>query len=143
MPLIETRNWFAYYLKATGGADITNQFIVFGVAAGIGAIFLAIYLFAGAFSELGKTMKSLRKNHASTVVEERLLWSFGVVLGVHLINWLGISYFDQFLLIWCLHLAAIAALVQSVRAKASDVVEVDTSAQWQEPAIAGAFAAMR
>jgi hypothetical protein len=139
MPVLETRDWFAYYLKATGGADLTNQFVVFGVAAGIGAVFLAVYLLVGTFRSLGNAMSLVRQKAGERTLDEKLLWSFGVVVGVHVINWLGISYFDQFLVIWCFHLAAIASLVKNVPAALAEISQPDDQPNLREPVFAGAF----
>ncbi len=35
---------------------------------------------------------------------EFLLWGLGVMLLGHIANWIGITYFDQFYLIWFINL---------------------------------------
>jgi hypothetical protein len=44
-----------------------------------------------------------------------LLWGLGVTLCVHIVSWLGVSYFDQSWVIWLLHLASASAAAQAVR----------------------------
>jgi hypothetical protein len=135
MPLIETRHWFPYFLKATGGADLTNQFVVFGVASGLGSVLLACYLFTGVFGALGTSMAESRRRGDENHLKERLLWAFGVAVWVHMVTWLGIAYFDQFLLFWCLQLAAIAAVVEARSRKPVNSSEEDAPAA-REPAFA-------
>jgi hypothetical protein len=38
------------------------------------------------------------------------MWGFGVVVAVHAVNWIGISYFDQSYALWYFQLACVAAL---------------------------------
>jgi len=110
MSLRETKAWFYYSLTATGGADITNQFLSFGLTAGVVAMILFFVLLYLAFSNLGKAMAAVRFNHHGSPENELLLWGLGVVLVVHLFNWLGITYFDQTYVIWFMQLAAISNL---------------------------------
>lgn len=114
MPLQDTANWFPYILVATGGADITNQYLVFGIDAGIGAIVLFILLISRAFGQIGSAMTKLDP----TVPEERttgfLLWGLGSLMAVHLVNWFGISYFDQVYVIWFLQLAAVTSITERI-----------------------------
>ena len=110
MPISDTIDWFPYFQAGTGGADITNQFIAFGLTAGLGAMILFIYLLQQAFSGLGKAMLAIRFASSNTNESEFLLWGLGVVLVVHITDWFGITYFDQMYVIWFLQLAAISSL---------------------------------
>jgi hypothetical protein len=114
MPILETAEWFPY-IVVSGGADITNQFISFGITAGIVAMFLLIFLLIKAFQSLGKALTEVRVGHSSAYPVEYLLWGLGVMLSVHIINWLGVTYFDQFYVIWFLHLGAISSLSHAYR----------------------------
>ena len=60
MSFSETSSWFAYSLGGNGQADITNQFVLFGLTAGVGALGLYILLFVRGFSALGKALQNLR-----------------------------------------------------------------------------------
>ncbi len=105
----DTAAWFPYILPTTGGADITNQFIAFGTNAGLIAIGLLIYLIYCAFSQVGRALGWVRQT-PEVQGEEPLLWALGVALAAHVSNWLGISYFDQFNVLWLLQLAALVSL---------------------------------
>lgn len=113
MPIVETKGWFPYTLAATGGADITNQFIAFGLSAGIVGIFLFLLLIVRAFSFVGQALARVRER-AGPAADEALLWGLGVALAAHISNWLGITYFDQFSVLWLLQLAALVSLSEHV-----------------------------
>ena len=104
---VDTASWFPYTVE--GGADITNQFLSFGTNAGLVAIALFIYLIYCAFSQVGWALGRVRQT-SEVQGEEPLLWALGVALAAHVSNWLGISYFDQFNVLWLLQLAALISL---------------------------------
>jgi len=110
MPLRDTKGWFAYDLGATGGADITNQFLYFGLTAGVASMILFFVLLYLAFRNLGKAMAILRSSSNGMHQTECLLWSLGVMLVLHMFNWLGITYFDQSYVFWFMQLSMIANL---------------------------------
>jgi hypothetical protein len=109
MPVQQTSGWMPYNLSATGGADITNQFISFGLNAGILAMALFIFVIYCGFSHLGAALNVLREADMSRS-EEALLWGLGVALAAHVFNWIGITYFDQFNVLWLLQFAALVTL---------------------------------
>lgn len=125
MPILETKGWFPFSLEANGAADITNQFISFGLAAGVGAIVLFIILLKRAFSHLGRALAVVRGDPHSSKEDEFLLWGLGVMLVVHIIDWFGITYFDQMYMVWFMQLAAISSLAQAFlsRPAAAEVEE--------------------
>ncbi len=108
--ITETGSWFPYGLSATGGADITNQFISFGLTGGLGAMALFVLLLTRAFGALGEALTAVRAGASKPASAEFLLWGLGVMLTVHIINWCGITYFDQMQMFWLMQLAAIANL---------------------------------
>jgi hypothetical protein len=110
MPINETSGWFPYGLGTRSQADITNQFISLGLAAGVGAIILFILLLKRAYSGLGKTLAVVRSSTLETSNAEFLLWGLGVVLAVHITNWFGITYFDQMYVVWFMQLAVVSTL---------------------------------
>jgi hypothetical protein len=120
MPTKDTANWFPYVNEATGGADVTNEYIVLGIRSGLGAMILLIVLLISSYKLLGKALAVLRTQPDSKVLE-RLYWGIGVVLAVHTFNWFGISYFDQTYVIWFMHLAAIGSLSQAAIDRAAVV----------------------
>ena len=111
MPLAETSDWFPYTIEATGAADITNQFIAFGLTAGLGATALLILMLSRAFRWTGHAMQVER----SQVVgghDERFLWGLGVMVIVHIVTWFGIIYFDQTYILWLMQFAALSAITE-------------------------------
>jgi hypothetical protein len=113
MPISSTSSWFPYSLSVTGGADITNQYIGFGLDGGIGSIILFIVLLYCAYSTLGKALLVVRTNKRK-MDHEFLLWGFGVMLSVHVVNWFGITYFDQTYMLWFMQIAALANISSSM-----------------------------
>ncbi len=139
LPIAETRHWFPYFIEATGGADITNQYIAFGLNAGLLGLILFLAFITCAYRYLGRAMHALRERDDMPGYEEGLLWGLGAMLTVHVFNWLGITYFDQFVTIWVLQMAAIASLAQywldegeAEDAEADEVAEGDFPLdEWQ------------
>ena len=131
MPLKETDSWFPYILSTTGSADVTNEFLLFGITAGLGAMTLFIVLLTRAFRSLGVALSAVRGGMPGGRDAELMLWSLGVMLAMHIVNWLGITYFDQTGAIWFMQLAtvsnvsaeclrkAVPAVVRPVRAEAA------------------------
>lgn len=111
--LTETADWFPYVLEATGGADMTNYFLSYGVRGGIGASVLLLWLVIEAYSKLGSALAVCR-GPAGDRNKELVLWGMGAVMTAHLFNWFGISYWDQFYVIWYMHLAMMGSLSQAV-----------------------------
>lgn len=112
MPIAQTADWFPYDLEATGGADITNQFLAFGLAGGLLAIILFILLLVRCYKSQGKAMRTVRSSSSKPTETEFLLWGLGVMLTVHIVNWFAISYFDQTYVVWFMQLAAIVSISQ-------------------------------
>ena len=113
MSITKTREWFPYYLN-TGGADITNEFIAFGLDAGIMAIIIFVYLLVKGFKVIGK---GLEINEISINPDSGrfIIWGLGVMIVVHVSNWFGVNYFDQLKYFWYMHIAIIAMLADSAK----------------------------
>ena len=79
MAIEQTSGWMPYILSATGGSDITNQFISFGLGAGILGIALFIFVIYRGFSHVGAALNVLRQADWGRS-EEALLWGLGVTL---------------------------------------------------------------
>jgi len=101
----ETGDWVATEL-AFGGADLTNQFVVAGVHAGLLALILFIWIIVRSYRHLGLAMQRVR-GVAPDV--EMLLWSLGAALYATIVNFFSVSYFDQINEIWYLLLAMISS----------------------------------
>jgi hypothetical protein len=113
------------------GADITNQFISFGLNAGVGAVGLLILLLVLAYSALGRALGSVRSHFHESSDTEYLLWGLGVMLAVHIINWFGITYFDQFYVIWFMQLAMISSVTENAW-ETGPALEIDEAGAWPE-----------
>ncbi len=113
MPFAQTAGWFPYNLApALGGSDITNEFIIFGLTAGLLAIILFILLLVKCYKSLGRAMRIVRSAFSKPTETEFLLWGLGVTLTVHIENWFAIYYFDQTYVLWFMQLAAMVSISQ-------------------------------
>lgn len=120
MPVIQTADWFPYTVGGT--ADITNQYIAFGLMGGVGAIALFIVLLTRAYSGLGHAMAAVRLQSQSPAETEFLLWGLGVMLTVHIANWFGIAYFDQMYVVWFMQLATISVLCEEQSQTSHEII---------------------
>lgn len=109
MSVLHTSDWFPYVV-VTGGADIINYYLGFGIAAGVSAVVLFVFLLIRAFSQLGKALAATRVTLQVHAGREILLWALGVVLTVHVFNWFGIVYFDQYYVVFFMQLATTSTL---------------------------------
>ncbi len=110
MPLSETIDWFPYHTPGTGFADITNQFIAYGLDSGLLAIVLCVAFLAAAFREIGYILKTSAHANNSPTPVTYITWGLASALVMHIANWLGIIYFDQSYVVWYLQLAMIGSL---------------------------------
>lgn len=111
MPTIETSAWLPYTNTVTGGVDMTNNFLVFGVSSGLATMGLLIALVVQTFKSIGRSLWAARD--AGLTTQELVLWGIGVMHATHVFNWFSITYWDQSNLIWLLHLAIAGSLAQS------------------------------
>jgi hypothetical protein len=124
MPILDTVHWFPYDVVSTGGADITNEFLSFGIQGGLVAILLFLRLLTVAYKNLGVALAESAEEADGV---KFLLWGLGVMLAVHISNWVGITYFDQFYAIWFMQLAALVSLTEEVRARAAEMATDDSA----------------
>lgn len=110
MDIAQTAKWFPYVVAVTGAADITNNFIYFGLNGGLVTMALLIFLLIRAFSVLGQALAVIRNTSRGTDEAEYLLWGLGCVLVVHIGTWFGITYFDQMHVVWLMQLAAVSSI---------------------------------
>ena len=113
MSIRDTAGCPLYELDATGGADITNQFLSIAFIGGALSMVILIGLLTLAFHRLGLALAAVRSSGDDADGAEYLLWGLGAMLAAHIINWLGITYFDQTYVIWFMQLAAISGLTES------------------------------
>jgi hypothetical protein len=112
--LVKTTSWFPYLLPDVDSADICNQFILIGLQAGVAAIALFIALLTFVFKSIASAFEKVRSNGTYPHHTEFYLWGLGVLLLGHISNWLGITYYDQFYVIWALQLAAMVSVSSEV-----------------------------
>ena len=117
MPLSNTIDWFPYHTPGTGFADITNQFLAYGIDSGLAAIILFVAVLVAAFREIKIVLSRVANQKKVTHPTAFLTWGLGAALVMHIANWLGIIYFDQTYVIWYLQLAMISSLSNSTRAQ--------------------------
>jgi hypothetical protein len=113
MSIEKTKDWFPYIVQ-TGGADITNEFISFGLSAGILAVIFLVVLLTKSFKAVGEQL-AVTRSIESEKSDEFLIWGIGVTLLVHISNWFGVSYFDQIKFVWYLHVSMVAMLADKAR----------------------------
>jgi hypothetical protein len=111
MDFSQTAEWFPYTVN--GAADITNAYLAFGINAGLVAIVLFIRVLVKAFAAVGRALAKIRTNRVGAPTAF-MVWGLGVMLGVHVITWFGVSYFDQMYVIWFLELAAVVSVTQDI-----------------------------
>jgi hypothetical protein len=107
MPLEETNKWFPYALSS-GSADVTNYYLDFGFAGGVAAMILFCCLLVVSYSRLGRALRAVRTSVPALREEEMMLWSVGIVLTVHVFNWISVWYFDQMYVVFFMQLATLS-----------------------------------
>jgi hypothetical protein len=125
MPIKDTADWFPYVLSITGGADITNQFLAFGIDAGLGAMVLFCAIVIQAYKKIGQSLAIVRSRNGEDDGTEPLLWGLGVMLTIHCVNWMDITYFDQSYVIWFFDLAVINNVTEMCLASQPKAERVD------------------
>jgi hypothetical protein len=120
----QTGSWVATELSF-GGADLTNQFVVAGVHAGLLSLILFIWVIVRCYRYLGLALQRVRGVHPDA---EMLLWSFGAALYATIVNFFSVSYFDQIYIIWYLLLAVIASASFAILKEEPSVIPASESA---------------
>jgi hypothetical protein len=121
MDLSKTVDWFEYVLPNIDSADICNQFVLYGLEAGIGAIILFIVALTLVFRLLARAMAVVQSNLEHFRTAEYFVWGLGVLLVGHIFNWMGITYFDQFYLLWALQLSAMVTISLEINKKGAEL----------------------
>jgi hypothetical protein len=120
MAIIETKDWMPYTLAVSGGADITNQYLAFGLTAGLGAVALFITLLVRSFKVVGQSLRVAHARFPTTPEDEYLIWGLGATLLAHVSNFFGVCYFDQVYVVWFMLLAIISGLTKIFPPPAED-----------------------
>ena len=80
MDISETAEWFQYTLAATGSADITNQYLLFGINGGLAAIVLFVALIVQIFKGVG--LQLARPDLSPS--DRYFAWALGCTTVVHI-----------------------------------------------------------
>ncbi|MBL9078483.1 MAG: hypothetical protein JNL08_13320 [Planctomycetes bacterium] len=105
------REWMLFGTPRTGHwgeglHDVTNQFVAEGISGGALRLALFVAMLVYAFTGVSR---SLRVQLGSR--DYRLIsWALGTGLFMHCMNFIGVTYFDQIVVLFQLNLAAIASL---------------------------------
>ncbi|WGL18227.1 hypothetical protein PVT68_08010 [Microbulbifer bruguierae] len=102
--------WWAFGTNATGHwgwglQDITNQYVLEGVAGGMVQMLLFMAFLLVLFLRIGHAQRT-----ATSLAESRLWWGMAVALFVHCVSFLAVSYFGQMVCIFYLFAGAVAAV---------------------------------
>ncbi len=89
-----------------GLQDITNQFVLVGLQGGLATLILFILLIAVSFRAVGRAVKALRGQPRMAF----FCWMLGATLFVHVVSFMGVSYFDQIVMVWYLVLCMVAVV---------------------------------
>jgi hypothetical protein len=108
-----TGDWTATQLSF-GGADLTNQFVVEGVHAGLAALVLFIWIIVRCFRNIGLAVDKTEEESPEVA---RMIWAMGVALLATVVNFFSVSYLDQIQVVWLLLLAAIVSVTSAVVAQ--------------------------
>jgi hypothetical protein len=103
--------WFLLGTKSTAHwgpsmFDITNQYILEGVMGGFLTLIIFILIIVQAFSIIGRAWRLAPVK----TYQMACIWSLGVSLFVHCVNFIAVSYFGQIQMIWYLLLAIIGSI---------------------------------
>ena len=94
-----------------GLQDVTNQFIFEGINGGFLTLLFFVLTIAGAFLAVGRRLRLSSNDQASSLIA----WALGVSLAMHVASFIGVTYFGQIRMLWCLLLACIACIDPLVR----------------------------
>jgi hypothetical protein len=101
----ETADWMATQISE-GGADLTNEFVVYAVYGGLISLILFVMIIVRVFRFLGLARKALAGVNS---VEEKMIWGLGCAMFATQVNFFSVSYFDQVHVLWHFLLAACAS----------------------------------
>ena len=110
------KEWWLIGIKSTGHwgflmYDITNQYVKQAVSGGLITLILFILLIRSVFKNWDKQIKE-----SSFFKDKNILaWAIGLSMSVHLIQFIGVSYFGQISLIWNLSLVFSTISMKNVK----------------------------
>ena len=109
MNIQDTGDWAATKMP-WGGIDVTNYYVAIGLAGGLVTLVLFILLLAKVFHMVGAALASIRTVQHADRSSEAMLWGVGAAMATHAFNIMAVMYWDQFYVIWYLHLALCVSL---------------------------------
>src|SRR5574337_898991 len=104
------REWWLFGVRSTEGwgyylFDVTNHFIRIAIDGGLVTLVLFIFILAYSFQTVGIAVKAGEDD-----ARKRIYWALGASLFVHVVSFMGVSYFDQIKIVLYILLAMISAL---------------------------------
>lgn len=126
-----TDEWALIGTKSTahwgwGLHDVTNQYVAEGVNGGAVTLMLFVAVIAVAFCYIGRLLRQVAGDRFRTA----FVWALGVCLFVHCVNYVGVTYFGQIIMIWYMLLAMIVSLASQSR----DSLRRETDREWPQGA---------
>ncbi|MDA8089844.1 MAG: hypothetical protein M0Z52_03740 [Actinomycetota bacterium] len=112
MPMASVNSWNVAK-RANGMVDVLNTYVSTGITGGLLALILFIVLIVKCFKSLGISMRLMRSK--ADLNNEIILWGAGCCLFSHIINIIGVTYFDQIFVMWYMVLALISSLTAYCR----------------------------
>lgn len=123
-----TRHWMATGVSfSPNHADITNYYLVFGVTAGLVAMFLVIAALITAFRWVGVVYRAHFDDSPS---DSYLIWCLGAGLFAHATTSVSVSYFDQSLVFFWMNVAVIGSMYSGHLAGKGFELEESEAAEW-------------
>lgn len=96
--------------------DVSNHYVRVGVDGGIFTLILFVCIIVGCFKGLGSLLRRV-----PDLQDKKFVWYMGAALFAHLVAFVGVSYWDQMIVVWHLLLAMIASMVATFRPVAARV----------------------
>ena len=93
--------------------DVTNQYVTEGSRGGAVSLGIFLYMISIGFGNIGRLWRQVEKSRSDLI----LVWSIGVSLLVHIVNFFGVTYFGQIDMLWYIALALCAVSPTGVRVK--------------------------
>jgi len=88
-----TAHWMPYALESNPDmADITNQYLIFGVDGGIISLMLFVLVLIRSFGGVGKALDAIPPERGK---DKFFVWCGGATLFGHIMLFFSVSYFDQ------------------------------------------------
>lgn len=116
-----TGGWVATQL-ASGGTDITNQFVSDGLNGGLLGFILSAMLVVRCFQQIARAMEA---TETDSLAATKFAWGVGATLAGTIAILFSVTYFDQMHVIWYFLLAVIAALSPLIQERLSPEVITD------------------